>query len=65
MIKVLFKTKISAPLNLKDIYFYVDTNNYATARKIAGKSLKNKLNPDYLKYYDKVLMIDIEVISCE
>ena len=72
VIKVLFLLKKNAPLNLKQMEYFVETGNYVIANKKAVEQLKTDLEPiakrvnesvsSLLRYYDGVAMSEVNLI---
>lgn len=64
IIKVLFLFKRNSPVNLKQMEYFVKTNNYEVAHDKALDQLSLDIDKALLRYYDKVIMSEIRVIKC-
>jgi len=62
VIKVLFLLKRNPPVNLKQMEYFVKTNNYEVAHDKALDQLSLDIDKALLHYYDKVAMTEINVI---
>ena len=63
IIKVLFLLKRSSPVSLKQMEYFVKTNNYEVAHNKALDQLSLDIDKALLRYYDKVAMTEINVIN--
>ena len=63
IIKVLFLLRRNSPVNLKQMEYFVKTNNYVTAHKKALEQLSLDVDKDLLHYFDNVAMTEVNVIE--
>ena len=62
IIKVVFLLKRNPPVNLNQVEYFVNTNNYVTAHKKALEQLALDIDRDLLHYFDNVAMTEVNVI---
>lgn len=62
IIKVVFLLKSKAPLNIKQIEYFVMTENYDIAYNKALDQLILDVEKQYLRYYDNIAMCEINLI---
>lgn len=59
---MVFLLKPKAPVNLKQMEYFVKTNNYDIAHNKALEQLALDVDKDLLHYFDKVAMTEVNVI---
>lgn len=62
IIKVVFLLKPKAPVNLKPMTYFAETNNYTTAHERSLAKLESDIDEELLHYYSDVAMSEIEII---
>ena len=62
IIRILFPVKRNSPLNLTQKEYFVETDNYLIAHDKAVDQLMADVEKRYLRYYDSVVMCEINLI---